>query len=166
MLKKPMTRRGYDALVEERKQTRAKLCCDGRGIELHYGSPEVDYNSEGLIYAKLNHLNLVIDTSEPCDPPDDLSEIRVGCLVELSVDGGDTESFVLRAADEPADIWDGVKTLSVEGAVGRHLPGKSLGDTFLVRLPKGEFHYEVVGIGIPLMPVQTEPEQIDVSVHG
>lgn len=87
---------------------------------------------------KIDDVTVVNLAEQPSFP-----DVRFGARVTVLVD--DEEERVFRLVDkEESDPARG--RISIQSPVGRALMGKSEGDIFEVRLPKGEVCYEVLSV--------------------
>jgi transcription elongation factor GreB len=78
---------------------------------------------------------------EPPERPD--GAVRFGAWVELEDEDGELAEYRIVGPDE---IDLGRKMISMDSPVGRAVLGKREGDEVVVRRPKGEIVYTVVGI--------------------
>lgn len=152
--KAPMTRQGYEALVNELKHLKsvvrpqvieavrvAREEGDLRENAEYHGAKE----KQAILEAKIRHLETQIANAVVIDT-ETLSGDRVvfGATVRVREAETDQEkTFRLVGADEanPQKGW-----ISIQSPVGRALVGKQTGDTVEVRVPKGTVMYEVVGV--------------------
>lgn len=152
--KAPMTRQGYEALVNELKHLKsvvrpqvieavrmAREEGDLRENAEYHGAKE----KQAILEAKIRHLETQIANAMVIDT-ETLSGDRVvfGATVRVREAETDEEkTFRLVGADEanPQKGW-----ISIQSPVGRALVGKQTGDTVEVRVPKGTIMYEVVGV--------------------
>ncbi len=152
--KAPMTRQGYEALVNELKHLKsvvrpqvieavrvAREEGDLRENAEYHGAKE----KQAILEAKIRHLETQIANAVVIDT-ETLSGDRVvfGATVRVREAETDEEkTFRLVGADEanPQKGW-----ISIQSPVGRALVGKQTGDTVEVRVPKGTIMYEVVGV--------------------
>jgi len=150
----PMTRAGYDKLGEELKRLKT---VDRRTIskEIEVARAHGDISENAEFHAakeKQSHVEGRIRTIEDrlaraqvidpgSTPPDN---IRFGVTVDLEDAGtGETVSYTIIGEDE-ADLARG--EISVTSPVARALLGKAIGDSVMVRVPKGTREFEVLEI--------------------
>jgi transcription elongation factor GreA len=152
--KAPMTRQGYEALVNELKHLRgvvrpqvieavrlAREEGDLRENAEYHGAKE----KQALIEAKIRHLQTQLANAEVIDT-EALGGDRVvfGATVQVrEVDTEEEKEFRLVGADEanPQRGW-----ISIQSPVGRALVGKQIGETVEIRVPRGTLTYEIVSI--------------------
>jgi transcription elongation factor GreA len=152
--KAPMTRQGYEALVNELKHLRgvvrpqvieavrlAREEGDLRENAEYHGAKE----KQALIEAKIRHLETQLANAEVIDT-EALGGDRVvfGATVQVrEVDTEEEKEFRLVGADEanPQKGW-----ISIQSPVGRALVGKQIGETVEIRVPRGTLTYEIVSI--------------------
>jgi transcription elongation factor GreA len=152
--KAPMTRQGYETLVNELKHLKAVVRPqvieavrvareegDLRENAEYHGTKE----KQAIVEAKIRHLETQIANAVVIDT-DTLSGDRVvfGATVRVREAESDEEkTFRLVGADEanPQRGW-----ISIQSPVGRALVGKQTGDTVEVQIPRGTVMYEVVAV--------------------
>jgi transcription elongation factor GreA len=152
--KAPMTRQGYEALVNELKHLRgvvrpqvieavrlAREEGDLRENAEYHGAKE----KQALIEAKIRHLETQLANAEVIDT-EALGGDRVvfGATVQVrEVDTEEEKEFRLVGADEanPQKGW-----ISIQSPVGRALVGKQIGETVEIRVPRGTLTYEIMSI--------------------
>ena len=152
--KAPMTRQGYEALMNELKHLRAVVRPQViEAVRLAREEGDLSENAEyhgakekqAIIEAKIRHLETQLAHAEVIDTKT-LAGDRVvfGATVEVrEVDTDEEKTFRLVGADEadPQKGW-----ISIQSPVGRALVGKQIGDTVEVRVPKGTLRYEIVSL--------------------
>jgi transcription elongation factor GreA len=152
--KAPMTRQGYEALMNELKHLRAVVRPQViEAVRLAREEGDLSENAEyhgvkekqAIIEAKIRHLETQLAHAEVIDTRT-LAGDRVvfGATVEVrEVDTDEEKTFRLVGADEanPQKGW-----ISIQSPVGRALVGKQIGDTVEIRVPKGTLTYEVVSL--------------------
>jgi transcription elongation factor GreA len=152
--KAPMTRQGYEALMNELKHLRAVVrprVIEAVRLAREEGdlSENAEYHGvkekQAIIEAKIRHLETQLAHAEVIDTRT-LAGDRVvfGATVEVrEVDTDEEKTFRLVGADEanPQKGW-----ISIQSPVGRALVGKQIGDTVEIRVPKGTLTYEVVSL--------------------
>jgi transcription elongation factor GreA len=152
--KAPMTRQGYEALMNELKHLRAVVRPQViEAVRLAREEGDLSENAEyhgakekqAIIEAKIRHLETQLAHAEVIDTKA-LAGDRVvfGATVEVrEVDTDEEKTFRLVGADEanPQKGW-----ISIQSPVGRALVGKQIGDTVEVRVPKGTLRYEIVSL--------------------
>ena len=87
-----------------------------------------------------NRLDVLTVVTEP--PPDD-GRVNFGCWVDLEDEEGATSRYRIVGADE-SSIERGY--ISVDSPVAIALMGRRLDDEVLVKRPKGDAYYTIVGI--------------------
>jgi transcription elongation factor GreA len=152
--KAPMTRQGYEALVNELKHLKAVVRPQViEAVRLAREEGDLRENAEyhgakekqAILEAKIHHLETQLAHAEVIDTGT-LGGDRVvfGATVQVrEVDSEEEKLFRLVGADE-ANPQKGA--ISIQSPVGRALVGKHIGDTVEVRVPKGTLTYEVVSI--------------------
>jgi transcription elongation factor GreA len=152
--KAPMTRQGYEALMNELKHLRAVVRPQViEAVRLAREEGDLSENAEyhgakekqAIIEAKIRHLETQLAHAEVIDTST-LAGDRVvfGATVEVrEVDTDEEKTFRLVGADEanPQKGW-----ISIQSPVGRALVGKQIGDTVEIRVPKGTLTYEIVSV--------------------
>ena len=152
--KAPMTRQGYEALVNELKHLRAVVRPQViEAVRLAREEGDLRENAEyhgakekqALLEAKIRHLETQLANAEVIDT-EALGGDRVvfGATVQVrEADTDEEKEFRLVGADEanPQKGW-----ISIQSPVGRALVGKQTGDTVEVRVPRGTLTYEIVSI--------------------
>ena len=152
--KAPMTRQGYEALIQELKYLkavvrpqvieavrRAREEGDLRENAEYHGAKE----KQAILEAKMRHLETQLANAEIIDIGA-LGGDRVvfGATVRVrEADTDEEKAFRLVGADEanPQKGW-----ISIQSPVGRALVGKQIGDTVEVRVHKGLLTYEIVSL--------------------
>jgi transcription elongation factor GreA len=152
--KAPMTRQGYEALIQELKHLRAVVRPQViEAVRLAREEGDLRENAEyhgakekqALLEAKLRHLETQLAHAEIIDTGV-LGGDRVvfGATVQVRESDTDEEkTFRLVGADEanPQKGW-----ISIQSPVGRALVGKQIGDTVEIHVPRGTLSYEIVSI--------------------
>ena len=77
------------------------------------------------------------------EPPTDPKRVFFGAWVTLEDDDGTEKTYRIVGADE-SDLERGY--ISIDSPVARGLLGKCDGDTFTVRVPKGDVEYTIVRV--------------------
>jgi len=152
--KAPMTRQGYEALINELKHLRAvvrpqvieavRLAREEGGLREnaeYHGAKE----KQAIIEAKIRHLETQLAHAEIIDTGA-LQGDRVvfGATVEVrEIDSDEERTYRLVGAGEadPQKGW-----ISIQSPVGRALVGKEVGDTVEIRVPKGTLTYEIMSV--------------------
>jgi transcription elongation factor GreA len=152
--KAPMTRQGYEALINELKHLRAVVRPQViEAVRLAREEGDLRENAEyhgakekqAILEAKIRHLETQLANAEVIDTGV-LAGDRVifGATVQVREAESDAEkAFRLVGADEanPQKGW-----ISIQSPVGRALVGKQIGDTVEVHVPRGVLTYEIVSI--------------------
>jgi transcription elongation factor GreA len=152
--KAPMTRQGYEALVNELKHLRAVVRPQViEAVRLAREEGDLRENAEyhgakekqAITEAKIRHLETQLANAEIIDTGA-LGGDRVvfGATVQVrEADTDEEKAFRLVGADEaiPQKGW-----ISIQSPVGRALVGKRTGDSVEVRVPRGILIYEIVSI--------------------
>jgi transcription elongation factor GreA len=151
-----MTRGGYEKLEQELKQLksveRPKIV---KEIEIARAHGDISENAEfhaakekqshiegrvRIVEDKLARAQVIDPTGQNAD------EVRFGTTVLLSDDEtGEKVSYTILGEDE-SDVATGC--ISVTSPVARALLGKGVGDSVVVRVPKGTREFEVLEIRI------------------
>ena len=150
----PMTRAGYDKLEAELKQLKTvDRRAISKEIEVARAHGDISENAEfqaakekqSLVEGRVRAIEdklaraQVIETGAA--PPDN---IRFGVTVDLEdADTGETVTYTIIGEDE-ADFARG--EISITSPVARALLGKGIGDSVMVRVPKGTRELEVLEI--------------------
>jgi transcription elongation factor GreA len=152
--KAPMTRQGYEALINELKHLRAVVRPQViEAVRLAREEGDLRENAEyhgakekqAILEAKIRHLETQLANAEVIDTGV-LAGDRVifGATVQVREAESDAEkAFRLVGADE-ANAQKG--WISIQSPVGRALVGKQIGDTVEVHVPRGVLTYEIVSI--------------------
>lgn len=152
--KAPMTRQGYEALVNELKHLKAVVRPPViEAVRLAREEGDLNENAEyqgakerqAIVEAKIRHLEAQLAHAEVIDTTT-LSGNRVVFGATVCVRDGETKeekTFRLVGADEadPQKGW-----ISIQSPVGRALVGKQIGDAVHVKVPKGLLEYEIVSL--------------------
>jgi transcription elongation factor GreA len=152
--KAPMTRQGYEALINELKHLRAVVRPQViEAVRLAREEGDLRENAEyhgakekqAIIEAKIRHLETQLAQAEIIDIGA-LQGDRVvfGATVEVrEIDSDEERTYRLVGADEadPQKGW-----ISIQSPVGRALVGKEVGDTVEIRVPKGTLTYEIMSV--------------------
>ena len=77
------------------------------------------------------------------EPPSDPERVFFGAWVTVEDEDGDEHTYRIVGADE-SDMTSG--WISIDSPVARGLLGKRINDEVLVRVPKGEVTYTIVGV--------------------
>ena len=77
------------------------------------------------------------------DPPSDPERVFFGAWVTVEDEDGNEHTYRIVGADE-SDLTSGC--ISIDSPVARALLGKRCNDEVLVRVPKGEVTYTIVGV--------------------
>ena len=126
---------------------------NSRAIEVARGhgdlSENADYSAakeeQGLIEAKIRELEAKLTLAEVIDPTKlSGSRVKFGATVTIEdTDSGETQTYTI-VGEHEADIKRG--RISIGAPVARALIGKEVGDTAVVRTPKGSREYEVLAV--------------------
>ncbi len=146
-----MTRRGYEALVEELRRLKTKERPRAvEAIKLARSHGDISENAEydaakeqqAHIEGRIAQIEDKLARAEVVDTRDlELDRVRFGTTVVLSdLDSGDEITYTLVGQDE-ADIERSL--LSVTSPVGRALIGKERDEEVKVRVPSGTRTYEI-----------------------
>ncbi len=146
-----MTRRGYEALVEELRRLRVEERPRAvEAIKLARAHGDLSENAEydaakehqGHIEGRIAQIEDKLARAEVVDTRDlDLDRVRFGTTVVLEdLDSGEEITYTLVGEDE-ADVEN--KLLSVTSPVGKALIGRAPDDEVVVRVPSGTRTYEV-----------------------
>jgi len=77
------------------------------------------------------------------EAPSDASRVFFGAWVTVEDDAGDEHTYRIVGADE-SDLDSGC--ISIDSPVARALLGKRDGDDVIVRVPRGDVSYTIVGV--------------------
>ena len=146
-----MTRRGYEALVEELRRLRVEERPRAvEAIKLARAHGDLSENAEydaakehqGHIEGRIAQIEDKLARAEVVDTRNlDLDRVRFGTTVVLEdLDSGEEITYTLVGEDE-ADVEN--KLLSVTSPVGKALIGRAPDDEVVVRVPSGTRTYEV-----------------------
>jgi transcription elongation factor GreA len=152
--KAPMTRQGYEALLNELKHMKAVIRPQViEAVRLAREEGDLRENAEyhgakekqAILEAKIRHLETQLANAEVIDTAA-LGGDRVvfGATVQVrEADTDEEKEFRLVGADEadPQKGW-----ISIQSPVGRALVGRQIGDTVEVRVPRGTLTYEIVSV--------------------
>lgn len=152
----PMTRSGYDNLEEELRRLktveRPKIV---KEIEIARAHGDISENAEfhaakerqSHIEGRVRIVEDKLARAQVIDPSGQNSdEVRFGSTVVLSdEETGEEVSYTILGEDE-SDVSSG--RISVTSPVARALLGKRVGDSVVVRVPKGTRELEVLEIRI------------------
>jgi transcription elongation factor GreA len=150
----PMTRGGYDRLAEEVKRLKTvDRRAISKEIEAARAHGDISENAEfqaakekqSLVEGRIRTIEDKLARAQVIDPgsapPDN---VRFGVTVDLEdADTGETVSYTILGEDE-ADAARG--EISITSPVARALLGKEIGDSVMVRVPKGTRELEVLEI--------------------
>ena len=150
----PMTRAGYDKLAAELKQLKTvDRRAISKEIEAARAHGDISENAEfnaakekqSLVEGRIRTIEDKLARAQVIElgpgPPDN---IRFGVTVDLEdADTGETVVYTILGEDE-ADLARG--EISVTSPVARALLGKEIGDSVMVRVPKGTREFEVLEI--------------------
>ena len=152
--KAPMTRQGYEALLNELKHLKsvirpqvieavrqAREEGDLRENAEYHGAKE----KQAILEAKIRHVETQLANAQIIDTAT-LGGDRVvfGATVQVrETESEEEKAFRLVGADEanPQRGW-----ISIQSPVGRALVGKQIGETVEVRVPRGTLIYQIVSI--------------------
>ncbi len=149
----PISRTGYNKLMEELKKLQIELSevkqtvAEAReeGDLKENGAYIYGRQRQGHIVgriseltAKLNRSDIVDCTKVACD------RAVFGTVVSLvDLDTEEKVTYQLLGPDD-ADYDEG--SISIQSPVGRSIVGHSVGDKLSVTIPRGDRHFEVIGI--------------------
>jgi transcription elongation factor GreA len=150
----PMTRAGYDNLATELKQLKAvDRRVISKEIEAARAHGDISENAEfnaakekqSLVEGRIRTIEDKLARAQVIEPgPGPPDNIRFGVTVDLEdADTGETVVYTILGEDE-ADLARG--EISVTSPVARALLGKEIGDSVMVRVPKGTREFEVLEI--------------------
>ncbi len=154
MKRSPITRSGYEALIDELKQLKSqerpaviKAIAEAR----EHGdlSENAEYHAarerQSFIEGRIGELEGLISTAEVIDYSNFTGDtVRFGATVTVADMDTDEESTYQIVGEPEADIKGGL--ISVVSPLGRGMIGKAVGDTFEVTTPGGSRGYEIVGV--------------------
>ena len=152
MDKKPISKQGYEALVQELKQLQEvdrpeilKVVQWARSLgDL---SENADYSAarerQRQIDKRIQYIENVINNATVVDI-DTLSGDRVVFGARVVCEDEDGNRMQCRILSDVES--DGKQVISCTSPVGRALIGRCVGDTCIVRLPSGEREYEILEV--------------------
>lgn len=154
MEKVPMTRAGYNALVDELKtlkHTERPAIIQAIAEARAHGdlSENAEYHTakdrQGMIEARIKELESLISRAEVIDPSKmNGTTIRFGATVVLIDEDTEEERTYQIVGESEADIANG--RLNMRSPLARALIGKEEGDSVEVTAPGGDRSYEVVRV--------------------
>ena len=150
----PMTREGYDKLEAELKQLKTvDRRAISKEIEVARAHGDISENAEfhaakekqSLIEGRIRTIEDKLARAQVIQPGAAPPEnIRFGVTVDLQdADSGETVTYTIVGEDE-ASLERG--EISITSPVARALLGKEVGDSVMVRVPKGTREFEVLEI--------------------
>ncbi len=150
----PMTPRCYERMKAELKKLKdVDRPANSKAIEIARAhgdlSENADYdaakNEQGMIEARIKELVVKTALAEVIDPGK-LSGDRVvfGATVTVEDANNGEESTYMIVGEDESDIKAGL--ISITAPVARALIGKFVGDSAVVRTPRGQRELEIVGI--------------------
>jgi len=150
----PMTPRCHERLKAELKKLKdVDRLANSKAIEIARAhgdlSENADYdaakNEQGMIEARIKELEVKTALAEVIDPSKlDGDRVVFGATVTVEdAESGDESTYMIVGEDE-SDIKAGL--ISVAAPVARALIGKYVGDSAVVRTPKGERELEIVSL--------------------
>ena len=150
----PLTSQGYARLSEElvklKREERPRI---RKALEEARAHGDLSENAEyqaarehqGLVEARIRHLQFVLSHAEVFDPSSmSGEEVRFGATVRLIDEDAEKEVVYRIVGQDEADIKTG--RLSVSSPVSRALIGRKLGDQIEVRTPGGIRVYQILDI--------------------
>jgi len=100
-------------------------------------------DDQGLLEARISELDRTIKTAVFIDETQHTTnEVSIGATVKVRIGGKDTEYTVV--GPEEADPT--TNHISYESPFGKAFLHKKVGDKVIVKVPKGDFEYEIVEI--------------------
>lgn len=150
----PISKTGYSKLKEELERLQKEELPEVmRAVAEAREMGDLKENSEyitgrerqGFIVGRIRELNGKLSRSDIIDCTKVESDRAVfGMVVTLlDLDTNERVTYQLLGPDE-ADYSTG--SISVESPIGRAILGHSIGDTVSVTIPRGDRHFEVIGI--------------------
>lgn len=153
MDKVPMTQSGYDALETElhdlkHRQRPAIIQAISEAREHGDLSENAEYHAakeqQSFIEGRIQELESVISRAEVIQPSQLSGDtVKFGATITVEDDDGDKQTFQL-VGDYESDIKNG--KLAIAAPLARALIGKKVGDTAIVRTPKGDKEYELIDL--------------------
>ena len=133
-----VTQTGMDQLLAEKQMLISER---DNLISINENEKRIALN---FINAKLHLLNNRIDEARVVNPDEHpQNEIGFGAIITLKTEGSETQTFQITGVDE-ADISKG--KISFLSPLAKTLINKKAGDKVLLKRPKEDVVYEVVGI--------------------
>lgn len=151
MDKVPMTKNGFDQLEEELhdlKHTQRPEVIAAISEAREHGdlSENAEYHAakeqQSFIEGRIEELEGVISRADVIDPKKVAGDtVKFGATITVEDEDGNTKTYQL-VGDYESDVAAG--KLALSAPLARGLIGKKVGDTALVRTPKGEIEYELI----------------------
>ncbi len=100
---------------------------------------------QGMLHARMTQVEDILSRAHVIDPATvELEKVAFGCTVSVLDLDTDTELTYTIVGSEEADAANGF--ISYQAPLAKALMGKEEGDEVLFKAPKGERHFEVVGV--------------------
>ncbi|MEC8023742.1 MAG: transcription elongation factor GreA [Myxococcota bacterium] len=100
---------------------------------------------QGMLHARMTQVEDILSRAHVIDPATvELEKVAFGCTVSVLDLDTDTELTYTIVGSEEADAANGL--ISYQAPLAKALMGKEEGDEVLFKAPKGERHFEVVGV--------------------
>ncbi|SFV51574.1 Transcription elongation factor GreA [hydrothermal vent metagenome] len=175
MNKEPISKEGYDLLIEEfkfLKEVHKPEVAKEKQIAAAHGdrSENAEYHAAKeklrLIDKRLFFLNSMIERSVIIDPSTlDHSRVCFGSRVHLLDLDSDKEEVYTICGSLEAEVENGL--ISIHSPLAKALIGKKEGDEVVVHLPKGKKEYEIEKIEyIPIFDLKKKiPTKEDFRFH-
>ncbi len=153
MDKVPMTQPGFDALEKElhdlkHRQRPAVIQAISEAREHGDLSENAEYHAakeqQSFIEGRIEELESVMSRADVINPAKLSGDtVKFGATITVEDDDGEKQTFQL-VGDYESDIHKG--KLAIAAPLARALIGKRVGDTAIVRTPKGDKEYELVNL--------------------
>ena len=100
---------------------------------------------QGMLHARMTQVEDILSRAHVIDPTTvELEKVAFGCTVSVLDLDTDTELTYTIVGSEEADAANGL--ISYQAPLAKALMGKEEGDEVIFKAPKGERHFEVVGV--------------------
>lgn len=155
MQREPMTKAGYEKLSAELKGLKSKDRPETiQAISEARAQGDLSENAEyhaakekqGFIEGRIQELEAALSVADVIDivslPKD---KIAFGATVKLLNDETGKEVVYQIVGRMEADLEN--RKISTDSPISRAMIGKAVGDTVVVRAPKGDIEYEITDIG-------------------
>ena len=152
----PMTRPGFERLKEELdrlKKVDRPAISRAIGEARAHGdlSENAEYHAarekQGMIEARITHLESHVSTAEVLDPPTSGDRITFGSTVRLEDQDGKEARYQIVGSEETDPSK---RRISIMAPLARTLIGKRVGDSVVAQLPGGNKQFEILDANFPM----------------